>query len=257
MVYFLSKVVGFFIKPFNLILVFFGLSLVTKNKKWKKRLQWTALGLFLFFSTPFIYDFFILLWEKPAIPISSLQGTYDIAVVLGGTTDVEREPKDRLFFQPGGADRITHAINLYKAGKVKKILFTGGNPRLFENSERDNSQVLGFYVMCGVAPEDIIIESASRNTHENALFVKRLLEQRGGGGRIILVTSAYHMRRSEACFRKVGLDITGFSTDFYSPKPQDRWRFESFIPSLVILDYWGRLIKEWVGYIAYMILGYI
>ena len=257
MTYILSKVIGFFIRPFNVIVILAVLSFVIRGKIWRKRLRWVAVGVFVFFSMPFIYDVFILMWEVPAVPIHEINGTYEVAVVLGGTADVEREPRDRLFFQHGGAERITHAVNLYKAGKVKKILFTGGNPRLFEDPKRDNRPIYDFYLMCGVAPEDIIMESASRNTHENALFVKRLLEQKGLEGRVILLTSAYHMRRAVACYRKVGLEVTGFSTDFYSPKPQDRWRFESFVPSPMIMDYWGRLIKEWVGYLAYRMLGYI
>ncbi len=256
MLYIFSKIVGFFIKPFNLILVFLGLSFIIRSRRWKQRLRWTSLGFFLFFSIPFIYNVFILLWEKPAVLLSDLPAGYDIAVVLGGTTDVDREPNDRLYFHKG-AERITHAVNLYKTGKVRKILFTGGNPRLFEDPERNNSPIFDFYVMCGVAPNDIIIESSSRNTHENALFVRRLLKQQGAAGRIILVTSAYHMRRAEACFRKVGLEVTGFSADFYSPIKQDRFRVEQFMPSPMILAYWAMRIKEWIGYIAYWIMGYI
>jgi len=80
--------------------------------------------------------------------------------------------------------------------------------------------------MCGVAPEDIIIESASRNTHENALYVKDLVSSNAKKGKVILITSAFHMRRAEGCFRKVGIDVTGFSTDFYSALPKDRFGFD-------------------------------
>jgi len=256
MLYIFSKVFGFFIQPFNVIMVLALLSALVKNRTWAKRLRWSTVILFLIFSNGIIFNECLLLWEKPAIPLSDLHGEYAYAIVLGGTVDMDREPKDRLFFHKG-ADRITHAINLYKAGKVKKIVFTGGNPRLFEDPTRDNSPLRDFYIMCGVAPEDIIIESSSRNTRENALLVKEMLEKEHIGDRVILVTSGYHMRRSEACFRKVGLDVTGFSTDFYSALPKDRFGVMGFVPSPQVLTNWNFLIKEWIGYIGYKLAGYV
>lgn len=239
-----------------MILLFLIASFLIKNKIWRKRFRWTSLILFLVFSNGFIFNECMLLWEKPAIPLSELSNNYDMAVVLGGTADVERTPSDRLYFQKG-ADRITHALNLYHSGKVKKILYSGGSGRLMENSTVDNSPIIDFYIMCGVDPDDILIENSSRNTHENALFVKNMLIDYSLEGKIILVTSAYHMRRAEGCFNKVGVDVTGFSTDFYTSKPDDRFRFEKLIPSPKVLDNWNFLIKEWIGYVAYWIVGYI
>lgn len=197
-----------------------------------------------------------MLWEKPAIPLSELDNDYEVAVVLGGTTNVDREPKDRLFFHRSG-ERVTHALNLYHTGKVKKILFTGGNAGLLEDPERDNSPIFDFYVMCGVAPEDIIIESSSRNTRENAFLARDMILQNANNGKVILITSAFHMRRAEGCFRKVGINVTGFSTDFYSVLPKDRFGFDRLLPSPTVLDGWSFLIKEWVGYIVYWMMGYL
>lgn len=256
MFFVLSKLLGYFIKPFNLILIFLVVSIVIRNNRWKRRLRLLSLIMFLLFSNGVIFNECLLLWEKPAISISEMSDDYDVAVVLGGTTDVDREPDDRLFFHKG-ADRVTHAINLYHAGIVKKILFTGGNARLFEDPNRDNSPIFDFYAMCGVDPADIIIESASRNTRENALYVKDLLADNGGTDKVVLITSAFHMRRAEGCFEKVGIDVTGFSTDFYSALPKDRIGFDGFIPSPGVLSNWNFLIKEWIGFIAYWIMGYI
>ena len=256
MLYILSKIFGFFIQPFNVIMVLALLAVLVKHRIWAKRLRWTTVVFFLVFTNGIVLNECLLLWEKPAIPLNDLEGEYAYTIVLGGTVDMDREPKDRLFFHKG-ADRVTHAINLYKTGKVKKIVFTGGNPRLFEDPMRDNSPLRDFYIMCGVAPEDIVIESSSRNTRENALLVKEMLEKEKIGNRVILVTSGYHMRRSEACFRKVGLDVTGFSTDFYSALPKDRFSVLGIVPSSLVLTNWNFLIKEWIGYIGYKIAGYI
>lgn len=256
MFFILSKLLSIFVKPATYILIFLLGSFLLKNEVWKKRLRWTSLVFFLVFSNGMIFNECLLLWERPAILISELDNDYEVAVVLGGTTDAKRQPNDRLFFQKG-ADRVTHALNLYHAGKVRKILFTGGNARLFEDPDRDNSPIFDFYVMCGVAPEDIIIESSSRNTRENASFVKDLVKKNAGNGKVILITSAFHMRRAEGCFKKVGINVTGFSTDFYTLLPEDRFGIDSFIPSLEVLNFWNFLIKEWVGYLTYKLVGYI
>ena len=126
---------------------------------------------------------------------------------------------------------------------------------MFEDPNRDNSPIFDFYVMCGVDPNDIIIESASRNTRENAFLVRDLLNS--DSSKIILMTSAFHMRRAEGCFRKIGLEVTGFSTDFYTAIPKDRFGFDAFLPSPITLANWNFLIKEWIGYVVYWIIGYI
>lgn len=257
MFFILSKLFGYIIKPFNIILILIGVSFFIKSIVWKRRLRVGALIIFLIFSNGIILNECLLRWEKPAVLIMDLADDYDLAVVLGGTTDVDREPHDRLYFHRG-AERVTQAINLYHAGKVNKILFTGGNARLFEDANRDNSPIYNFYVMCGVAPEDILIENSSRNTHENAVYVKKLLEERGvPHGKVILVTSAFHMRRAEGCFQKIGINVTGFSSDFYAALPKDRFGIDGFIPSPTVLKNWDFLIKEWIGYIAYWFAGYL
>jgi len=256
MFFFFSKILAYFIKPFNIVLLTLISSFLIKSIKWQRRLRIASLLIFLVFSNGIIFNECLTLWEKPAIPISELDDDYELAVVLGGTTDVDREPKDRLFFHKG-ADRVTHALNLYHSGKVKKILFTGGNARLFENPDRDNSQIFNFYVMCGVDSSDILIESSARNTRENAFYVKDLVEANAQYGKVILITSAFHMRRAEGCFRKVGIDVTGFSTDFYSMLPKDRISFDGFIPSPGVFQGWNTLIKEWIGYVVYSIMGYV
>ena len=91
MFFILSKLLGYFIKPFNLIILFLLISFFIKNKEWKKRIRWFSLALFLVFSNGIIFNECMLLWEKPAISMSELNDDYDLAVVLGGTTNVDRE----------------------------------------------------------------------------------------------------------------------------------------------------------------------
>ena len=204
-----------------------------------------------------IFNEVLLKWEVPAVPIEEIQGTYEVGIVLGGTADTERAPFDRLYFSKG-AERITQAVTLYKAGKIRKILFTGGNAELFEDPEKDNTPIFQYYLSCGVDPDDIIIENRSRNTHENAVLTKEMLvENNLLDQKHVLLTSAFHMRRAAACYRKEGIDVLEFSTDFYTALPDNRYDFSQFLPSAPVLGNWEFLIKEFVGYIAYWLADYI
>lgn len=112
--------------------------------------------------------------------------------------------------------------------------------------------------MCGVDPEDILIESTSRNTHQNAVHVKQLLKEHGlFDKKHVLLTSSYHMRRAAGCFRKEDFKILEFSTDFSTALPQYRYNISMFMPSVQVLEGWEFLIKEWVGYIVYWMVGYL
>ena len=96
----------------------------------------------------------------------------------------------------------------------------------------------------------------SRNTHENALFLKPLLTQIFRDGKFILITSAAHMKRAGACFHKQGIPVLLFSTDRYSGPVKYDFDY-LFLPSSATLFNWEKLIHEWVGMIGYLIMGYV
>jgi uncharacterized SAM-binding protein YcdF (DUF218 family) len=97
------------------------------------------------------------------------------------------------------------------------------------------------------------VEGASRNTHESAASVGKLLKD--DTSQKLLITSAFHMRRSKACFVKEGIEVDMFPVDFYTHRR--RFTFDVLvIPKVDALLVWHKLIKEWVGMIAYKIAGY-
>ena len=173
MFFILSKTLSFLLNPGNIILILLIASFIIR-KQWKKRLRIASVVIFLLFGNGFLYSEIMRAWEMKAVTISSLPDDGKYGIVLGGPEDTKREPKDRLFVHDG-AERIMHAVDLYKAGKIKKILFTGGNSKLLEGAEKDNSQVKNYYMLCGVPAEDIIIESRSRNTRQNADLTVEIL----------------------------------------------------------------------------------
>nr|WP_242478982.1 YdcF family protein [Hymenobacter sp. CCM 8763] len=99
------------------------------------------------------------------------------------------------------------------------------------------------------------METRSRNTHENALYTKELLAQHPEIKRTVLITSAFHMRRAEGCFAKVGLQPALFPAGYYSI--DRRYTPASLLlPAEEPLRLWGVLLHEMAGYLVYKLLGY-
>lgn len=192
--------------------------------------------------------------ENPYPPISHSQvKKVDAIVVLGGMINNLSLYNNRIELGDS-ADRLTDAILLYKKNKAAKIIITGGSGILFYQKNPESFQAKKFLMAMGIAEESILIETESRNTAENAIYTAKILNQKQWK-KIILITSAFHMKRSEALFRKQGLAVLPFPTDYRSLKPEFSW--DALIPSTGALDTSTIAIKEWMGIIAYKIKGYL
>ena len=240
--------------PFTIVCGCLLFAFLTKNQKNKRRAYLAGLCMLFFFSNDFIANEAMRAWEIETPSLASLK-KYRLAIVLTGTT-VNHFPDDRVYFSKG-ADRVTHTIQLYKLGLVEKILISGGSGRLQGESEPEADKFKKVMALMGVPETDILIENETRNTAESAQEVKKILVTEGFQDTdCVLITSAFHMRRSLACYRKAGIDLDPFSTDFYS-HPRD-YHIDSFlIPKIDSFVIWHKLVKEWVGFVAYKFAGYI
>jgi len=255
MFFFLSKTLNYVTMPLVIILLCLVLSAVIKKVSLKKWLFRIGLGLLIFFSNEFIANEIIQAWELPAVAFDDIKKTYDWGIILTGVTKLEAEPRDRVHFSRG-ADRAIHSVQLYKLGIVKKILVSGGSGRLDGSGPREADELATALAMMGVKSEDIFLENESRNTHESAELVKKILEKNSTPGQCLLITSGYHMRRSVACFAKAQWKTDYFSVEILSHKR--KYSFDTlFIPKPDALGLWHTLVKEWVGMLAYRIAGYI
>jgi uncharacterized SAM-binding protein YcdF (DUF218 family) len=136
-----------------------------------------------------------------------------------------------------------------------KLAFTGGSAALLgPGGPTEADAARAFYLSLGIAPERLILEDRSRNTVENAVFLKPLLGQKPGE-RWLLVTSAWHMPRSVGIFRKAGIAVVPYPVDFAS--------------SGTMRDFFGinrdlsrglketdQMAKEWVGLLASWLAGH-
>ncbi|MCM0041244.1 MAG: YdcF family protein [Algoriphagus sp.] len=256
MFFYFSQFLSFLAMPLTVIILFVLAAFYCTPKSRGKKILGAGIVLLLLFSNPFLSNLALLAWEPPYKSFDEIPPS-EIGIVLTGVTNLNKTAADRTFFGRG-ADRITQALQLYRMGKIKKILITGGQGLYPTNSYSEAELLKRFLIMTGLPETDILLEEKSVNTRENALFTKGFLEKNGiaTDQEFVLITSAFHMPRSKKCFDKVGLKTIPFPVDYYSHD------LKYDLPSLVypkaeaLLD-WQILIREVLGLLIYRVMGYI
>ena len=257
MFFVLSKVLKFVADPFNWILVLF---LIGVFKLYRKRggnaYLFTSLTLTLFFSNPLLSNVAVRLWEPTTYPDSLITQPYEVGILLSGATRGLDQNANRPLYGPG-ADRVLQTIALYKNGKVKRILLTGGSGSVEHPEQRESYWIKKVLLDASIPDSVIYVENESRNTWENAVHSAQFLKSNSKlSGRKLLITSAFHMNRSYACFKKAGVDCDVFPVD--SGESIISWNpYRIIVPDLQAISTWDRLIHEWIGYMTYRFMGYL
>jgi uncharacterized SAM-binding protein YcdF (DUF218 family) len=129
-------------------------------------------------------------------------GKGDVMVLLGaGATASD-------IISIGSYWRCVHAVTLWRSGHFRQVIVSG----------REEARLMrDFLLLNDIPAEAITMESRATSTRDNALFVAEIL--RAGSGRVVLMTSDYHMGRALGAFRKAGVDPSAF------PLPDARKRF--------------------------------
>lgn len=208
-------------------------------------------------STPLAADFLLGLWQPPLKHRADLPAVSDAAVVLGGLSDGAVTDPEHLDFN-GAAERLTEAVQLWREGRVKVVLITSGSGTLSRPQDKEAPGLARWARQAGVPEEALLVESESRNTRENALFSLPLLEGRGLKS-VVLITSAVHMPRSEAIFRKAGYAREGRSLVTW-PVDRNVWRADvpfCLVPDPSTLGAVQGLLKEALGFAVYRVFGYL
>lgn len=128
--------------------------------------------------------------------------TADAALVLGAAVWGER-------LSPVFAERVNHAVELYRAGRVRKIIFTGGRGN--EDEETESAAARRYALAKGVPARDILIEDKSTSTYENLAFSKSIVEA-AGVKKILLVSDPLHLKRSVEIAKTLGYDVVPSAT---------------------------------------------
>ena len=250
MFFILSKILAFITVPFFWILILFCLALFCK-KKYKRRKHFIrGIILLLIFTNSFIYEVASDMW---ILDKKELSENYDYGILLGGMVDINSKD-DNIIFNTNG-DRLLNTIYLYKTKQIKKIIISGASGSLYFDMSEANI-IKSYLQNIGIPEDNILTESKSKNTYENAIFSADLIKLQNNKNKVkcIIITSDYHTRRSIACFRKAGLESDYYIVD----KKKIHYNIENYIiPQASVLWQWQALIHEIIGYGIYRFQGYL
>ena len=171
-------------------------------------------------------------------------------IILGGVFDQVLSERHGQVSVNGAIERVTEPLRLLKQYPDATIVFTGGTSYIKQLEVKEADVAKTFFEDMGVETNNFIFESASRNTSENALLTKDLLNPTENQT-WLLVTSASHMPRSVGIFRKAGWNILPYPVDYNSnfPEPHPGSQLGGKIGNI------DRFSKEWFGLFAYRLLG--
>ena len=217
------------------------------------RLRWQRIGQMLFCfavaafwiaATPVFANWLNGRLESTFPPVSvEMLPQSDVVIVLGG---VGGEPIRGAQLPP----RLMHALRIYNAGKAPLIVISAAD---VSEAQLNADRLIEF----GAPRSALILETASRNTRENAVHVAAIFKQhdwRTG----LLVTSAAHIPRALAAFRKVGLSVKPAATDAHASSLRSL-RFvgpRDLVPDAGAFNSTKSAIRELIGLCAYRFRGW-
>jgi len=180
--------------------------------------------------------------QYPPVPVKSLPAA-DVIVVLGGGIGSSgvRTVYAELY---SAADRGWQAARCYHAGKAPLILFSGLG---------EGAGMKQFLVDLGVPTDKILLESESKNTYENGVFTWEKLKAMNAK-KVILVTSAWHMRRALMIFKSRGVEVVPSGSDYEALSLADGLTpgaIQYYLPNADALCKNSAVVKEYLGYWGY------
>ena len=225
--------------------------------RWRRRLgltlMWGALALLLLIGWQPLADLAMRQLEsqypnpRPNAPLAGYAGM----VVLGGALQ-----NSKLWSEHGqialneAAERMIVPVGLLQRNPQWRLLFTGGEGNLQRDkfSEADRARIM--FDNLGLPAERLIYEGESRTTYENAVLSAKLpgVDPRQPW---LLVTSAYHMPRSMAAFRRAGWNVTAYAVDFRTSDRTD-WTEYSLTSGAIK---WHLFLHETIGLWMYRLTG--
>ncbi|HOP28952.1 MAG TPA: YdcF family protein [Spirochaetota bacterium] len=181
----------------------------------------------------------------PPVTKEAAKGAELIVILGGGTLENSPEEGDNGSLTGDSFKRALYGLYIAEQYRLP-VLYSGGT--LFEGQGKGEAEIamklLSKYNKTGLK---LMKETMSRTTYENAVYVK----EKFNPGRVILVTSAYHMKRSLYIFKRAGVECVPAPTDYKI----DSYDFNvtSWLPKSSEMDCIYKGLKEHIGLLFYMI----
>lgn len=246
----LKKIISPFFQPLSIVLVLLlsGLILMWMTRKKNLGKIFLTLGtiLLLLASYGFLSDWIVVSLENRYLPLLDAKNIHNpqdikwIVVLGGGTLPDSRLPLSSQL-DPSSLTRLLEGVRLHRQLPGSRLILSGG--AVFQNTPEGETLAKTALLM-GVIENDIVRENKSLDTADQAKLISRIV----GNSRFILVTSAIHMPRSMALFRKFGLDPIPAPTNYIVVK-QSRFYPGMFFPDSVSLHKMEAALHEYLGLI--------
>lgn len=252
-----SKILTQLTYPLTLCLALVPLGLLLMRWHWRRLgggLIAFGLAWLLLWSLP-MPSFWLRAGLERQIPQRTAADYPDVAaiVVLGGGVEGGRPGWREGPDLSAAADRVWFAARLYNAGRAPVVILVGGVVDEEGSQEPEADAMATFIEDLGVPASALLLERRSRNTWENAFYTGRLLHERHIEN-VLLVTSALHMPRAAAIFRKQGIAIIPAPADFEAIPPAGPWLLR-WLPDSGALYRSTRALKEYLGLWVYRMRG--
>lgn len=249
----LSKILHFFIQPFNWVLISAAFTFIIRNPSRKKKLWIITASLFLIFSNPLLIDSIMFQWQAKEKLLNKHE-KYKVGILLTGFCSYNEKTGKGYFRE--ASDRFIQTVRLHQQGHIEKIIVTGGSSKVLKNDQslKEADFVYEQLLQMGIPAEHIIKENQSRNTHENGIFTKKILDSLNISPPYLLITSATHIPRALEVFHKTGIAPVPYPCNF--AVVENKIEFPgSFLPSLKSFELWNTFMKENIGMLMYKLTG--
>jgi uncharacterized SAM-binding protein YcdF (DUF218 family) len=251
----LSKILGFFAIPSNLVISIglLGLLLLpTRFARAGRALAFASLIVLAILGLSPVGNALIIPLEDRFPRWDATRGAPDGIIVLGGAISPDvSAARDEVALNEA-AERLTVAVELARRYPAARIVFSGGSGALIYDEGAEAPFALRTLEDLGIPRARILLEDRSRNTVENAIFSKALVQPKPGE-RWLLVTSAHHLPRAIGVFRKMGFPVEPYPVDWRTRGASDALRpFATLGDGLRRSD---TAVREWVGLVVYWLTG--
>jgi len=206
---YLNKILPYLLYPITIIIFLLVWAVISK----KRLPTLLALTLLLITSSPFISHQMVTYIDgnEPKKLIVDFNSADSIVVLSGMIGPIMT--KEGIGYEWGDPDRFFGGLELLKAGKAKKIIFTGGIMPWQANIQPEGKFLAKFAEELGIPNSQIIVTKDVQNTLDEAKAVREILTL-NNENKIILVTSAFHMPRASMLFKKEGIEVQTYSVDY-------------------------------------------
>lgn len=149
-------------------------------------------------------------------------------------------------------DRFVEAAILARRYPEARLVISGGSGSVMIDGEGDADTAPRLLEALGVERSRIEQENQSRDTYENAIMTRRMVEPQSGE-QWLLVTSAFHMPRSVSLFRKAGFNVTPWPVDYKTAGTERVGLAEDNLLDNLRNTTVG--LREWIALVAYRLTG--